>query len=183
MEEADPDMKHVTQALYLDYDGPMHADDVYLSRSLEGERVPRMGRIGRTLFENAPMLARLLEPYPDLPIILSTSWVMVLGFDKAKSFLIPDLQRRVIGGVFHREYFPKSQYMYLYRGDQVRRDVHVRNLTKWVALDDDPYGWEGLESHVCLVNRNTGLGDSAAQAQLAALLAAQFSPAPAPNGV
>lgn len=170
-------MKYVKEALYLDYDGPMHADDVYTSRDLEGNRVPRMGRMGRTLFENAPILARMLEPYPDLPIVLSTSWVMVFGFDKAKSFLIPELQRRVIGGVFHREYFPKSQYLYTYRGDQVRRDVHERGVERWVAIDDDTNGWDGLGAHICLVNRNVGLGDSATQAHLAALLAAQFGPA------
>lgn len=169
-------MKYVKEALYLDYDGPMHCDDVYTMRDAEGNLVPRMYETGRVLFENAPILAKLLEPYPDLPIVLSTSWVMVFGFDKAKSYLIPELQRRVIGGVFHREFFPKSQYLYTYRGDQVRRDVRERGVERWVAIDDDGNGWNGLEDHLCLVNRNLGLGDTATQAHLAALLAAQFSP-------
>lgn len=177
-------MKQITQALYLDYDGPMHSDEVYLTRDWQtGKRMPKMQRDGHILFEYAPILARLLAPYPDLPIVLSTSWVRVMGFDTARSYLIPDLHRRVVGGVFHREYFPASEWDYTYRGDQVRRDVSVRRLSRWVAVDDDNLGWDGLEDHLCLVDSTTGLGCPQAQARLAALLAAQFGPVAAPNAV
>ncbi len=55
--------------LYLDYDGVLHNDSVY--------RVRGQGIVIRdgVLFEWAHYLVEALRPYPDIRIVLSTSWV------------------------------------------------------------------------------------------------------------
>ena len=83
---------------YCDFDGVTHDDAVYWSR----HGGIQMRTPGRTLFEWLPVLEELFAPYPDLKIVLSTSWVRVKGFDFAKRQLTPGLQARVIGATFHR---------------------------------------------------------------------------------
>ena len=60
--------------IYLDFDGVLHHYDVYLDHS--NRAVLRgMG----ALFEYASRLESILTPYPDIKIVLSTSWVRVKG--------------------------------------------------------------------------------------------------------
>jgi hypothetical protein len=64
------------RVLYLDFDGVLHPEDVW--------RRPGWGPYvasppGHQLFEHADLLVELLAPYPDLRIVLSTSWVRVLN--------------------------------------------------------------------------------------------------------
>lgn len=85
------------KVLYLDFDGVLDDDEVYVH--------PRRGIYiatpGRMLFESEPILEALLAPYPDVAIVLATSWVRVLTFHRAKTHLSPALQQRVIGTTFH----------------------------------------------------------------------------------
>lgn len=69
--------------LFLDYDGVLHPDSAHLIRGspvlrAEGELLMWM-----------PILEDILEPYPDVSIVLSTSWVRVLGFSRARDYLSP----------------------------------------------------------------------------------------------
>lgn len=54
--------------LFLDFDGPMHPDAVYV---MKGKITLRAE--GISLFEHAPVLVELLEPHPHVKIVLSTS--------------------------------------------------------------------------------------------------------------
>lgn len=82
--------------LFLDFDGVLHPDKVYRER---GKIVLKMD--GFSLFEWPPLLEEILMPHPDLQIVLSTSWVRVLGFDEALAWLPPGLQQRVVGSTLH----------------------------------------------------------------------------------
>ena len=62
--------------LYLDFDGVLHHGEVYWS--------PRKGpyidpTVKQKLFAYAGLLEELLLPYPNLAIVLSTSWVLKYG--------------------------------------------------------------------------------------------------------
>lgn len=84
--------------LFLDYDGVLHSSEVYLVR-----RQPVLrDEPGMTLFQHAPLLIEALASRPDIKIVLSTSWVARLGYDRAKGYLPVALQARVIGATWHR---------------------------------------------------------------------------------
>lgn len=122
--------------LYLDFDGVLHHENVWWP--------PRRGAYiktpGYTLFEHAPELEDVLTSFPDVHIVLSTSWVLVRGFSRAAKRLSPTLRERVIGATFHTRMDPGS-FQALPRGIQILNDVARRQPRHWVALDDDVLGW------------------------------------------
>jgi hypothetical protein len=84
--------------LYVDFDNVLHGDVLRF-------RTPptlRPETHGQTLFENAPILEILLEPYPDLKIVLSTSWVRELGFTRVQE------APRKLAAAGHRRDFSRS---------------------------------------------------------------------------
>ena len=123
--------------LYLDYDGVLHHENVRWH--------PRIGAYlsapdGYVLFQHAELLERLLTPYPDVQIVLSTSWVRRYGCTKAAKNLRPALRSRVIGATFHSR-MDEQQFAEAPRGMQVWSDVLRRKPRDWLALDDDWLHW------------------------------------------
>jgi hypothetical protein len=124
---------------YLDYDGVLDDDAVYRRQG----RGLVLETPGRSLFEWAPILVDALAPYPDLRIVLSTSWVRELSYDRARAHLplALALAARVIGATFHRrEHGHTADLRWLWmqagRGNQIAADVRRRGLTSWFAIDD-----------------------------------------------
>lgn len=122
---------------YLDYDGVGHADAVY--------RRPGQGVVlaasDHQLFDWMSVLEEALEPWPDVRIVLSTSWVRELGYSRARSYLSKSLQQRVVGATFHRrEHGPTRDLRALWaqsgRGHQIAVDVIRRRPLRWFAIDD-----------------------------------------------
>jgi len=121
--------------LYLDFDGVLHRDAVY--------RAPGRGIYIRdgALFEWAHFLEALLHPWPELRIVLSTSWVRELGYDRARSYLPVALAARVTGATFHRRIHGPTRELRWHwaqtpRGRQIADDIARRGASAWVALDD-----------------------------------------------
>lgn len=100
--------------LFLDFDGVLHPDEAYL---VKGRPVLRAEG---ALFMWAPLLADTLKNYPGLQIVLSTSWARDLRFARARSFLPPDLQQRVIGATWHSRMAPNDD-----------GDFRTRNRNTW----------------------------------------------------
>lgn len=145
---------------YLDYDGAVHHEEVYLHPS----RGVFMGSASHKLFEWEEVLTRLLAPYPEVRIVLSTSWVPRLGFTFAKSQLSPELQSRVIGATFHTRGIPKSEFLQLPRGVQIAADVERRRPHAWFAIDDDEFGWPiWCRDKLVLMDGRKGLSDRGSQ--------------------
>lgn len=126
-----------SKVLYLDFDGVLHHGDVYWS--------PRKGpyiepRLKQKLFAYVDILEELLSPYPEVAIVLSTSWVLKYGCHGAAKRLPSNLRQRVVGATFHtrmnRENFDGAS-----RGMQVWSDVYRRQPSDWLALDDDYLQW------------------------------------------
>lgn len=104
--------------LYLDFDGVLHDDAVYCSP----DRGMYLDTLGRVLFEWMPILDELLAPYPELRVVLSTSWVRAKGLVFATSQLSPSLRSRVVGTMFDNRLVQKAEFDLLPRGhEQVRR--------------------------------------------------------------
>jgi hypothetical protein len=142
--------------LYLDFDGVLHHENVLWH--------PRVGAYLSApehfkLFQHVDLLDRVLEPYPRVQIVLSTSWVRQYGCAKASKNLSPGLRSRVVGATFH-SMMNEQAFAELPRGVQVTNDVRRRQPLRWLALDDDYQRWpsEALANFV-RTHEHLGLSD------------------------
>jgi hypothetical protein len=123
--------------LYLDFDGVLHHENVlwhpkigpYLS-------APEQYK----LFMHVDLLRELLEPFPELFIVLSTSWSVRYGCTNAAKNLHPSLRVRVIGGTHHKR-MDQRNFFNQSRGEQIWSDVCRRQPKAWLAIDDDVAHW------------------------------------------
>ena len=151
--------------IFLDYDGVLHPDAVY--RRLNGHielRAPG------ELFMWAPVLNEALAPYPDLSIVLSTSWVRELGFRRALAFLPAHLAGRVIGATWHSAMSTTTDGIIAWdqqsRYDQISAHLSRRAIAMpWLAIDDDVVEWPSGQ-HQNLVQTDPMLGLSSTETQL-----------------
>jgi len=96
---------------------------------------------GHSLFENVPLLLETLAPFPQVKVLLSTSWVPVRGYGKTLKRLPLALRERIIGATFHSEHMLHENWSAIARGYQILGDVGRRRPARWVALDDDFEDW------------------------------------------
>jgi hypothetical protein len=155
--------------LYLDFDGVLHPG---AARALDLKFKKRTNI--EDLFENAPLLEKLLTPYPLLNLVLSTSWVETFGLEQSIEMLTPGLQTRVIGATFNSAQRPPigtSRY------EEIFSDVKRRSPSRWLSVDDDERNWPAGElHHLAHVPTELGLKCPIATADLKAKLAALFAP-------
>jgi hypothetical protein len=123
--------------LYLDFDGVLHHENClwHPRRGVYLKAPP-----GYTLFQHADLLAEVLAPYPDLKIVLSTSWVRSYGCYGSAKRLPEPLRQRVIGATVHSR-MNENAFVSAPRGMQVWGDVQRRQPADWIALDDDYLHW------------------------------------------
>lgn len=134
--------------LFLDYDGVLHPDEVRTFR------VKRKLHIlltveGMSLFEWADLLRPALEAAPYTAVVLSTTWVKTTGFQYAKAQLPDWLQDRVVGGTWHQRDAQIEGWGRwwedMYRHEQIRHYVEKRQVSHWLAVDDNDKGWPETE--------------------------------------
>lgn len=148
---------------YLDYDAVLHDGNVLRNRT----RGMYIKNPDRRFFEWMPILEELFLPYPDLKIVLSTTWVRELGFDAARQELLASLKERVIGSIFLHPKLVKSEFDTLPRGMQILNDVERRKPSHWFALDDDAYGWPPRHmERLIQTSDKTGVTDPAVQQRI-----------------
>lgn len=129
---------NATRVIVTDADGVLHPADVRLDQGHLPVFGP--GLEAHHLFEHTGLLADMLDPHPDVRLLLSTSWVQVFGYKQTIGMLPSALRMRVIGSCFDPERHGPG-YSQVARGYQVLEEVRRRGLSCWVALDDDARGW------------------------------------------
>jgi hypothetical protein len=160
--------------LFLDYDGVLHPDGVYL------EHGRPVLRVEGKLFMWAGLLVDVLTSHPSVRIVLSTSWVRELRYSCARDYLPVVLRSRVIGATWHSamafddELRPQEHETWwdqATRYQQIRRYVDRAGLTDWIAMDDQPVGWDEADlGHLIRTNGERGLSDPDVLSRLTDLL-------------
>lgn len=131
--------------LFLDFDGVLHPDAVYLRLTGEIEL-----RAPGELFMWAPQLIAVLSTRQDIRIVLSTSWVRNLGYHAARKALPAELRQRVIGATWHSA-MGRGWPDYIPWDDQTRFEQIATYLGRlaapvpWLAIDDDTEGWPEVQ--------------------------------------
>ena len=148
--------------LYLDFDGAVHHENVRLHRHI-GAYLD--APIGYTLFQHAELLEQALQPYPQVRIVLSTSWVRRYGCAGAARNLRSALRSRVIGATYHSR-MDAEEFYAAPRGMQVWGDVVRRKPRDLLALDDDWLHWPKwcLDKYV-RTHEHEGISDPAVLAE------------------
>lgn len=160
---------------YLDFDGVLHHESVYRRPGI-GVYMDQRAAPGHRLFEWAEHLVEMLDPYPDVAIVLSTSWVSVLSFSEARARLPRSLAARVIGATYHSKvhglsHETREHFDSMSRGEQVYADVKRRRPAKWFAIDDDVDDWpQCILGHLVACNGCRGLDDEQSRRDLALML-------------
>lgn len=119
-----------------------------------------------------PHLERALTPFPQVALILSSSWCVWPGYGKTLKRLPPTLRDRFVGGTYHqREHGSdprlKAAFQSTTRGQQVVADVLRRRPGQWLALDDHTENWpEWALPNLVACDGRTGLSDVRVQAEL-----------------
>lgn len=163
--------------LYLDFDGVLHHENVLWH--------PRRGAYlhagpQHSLFQHAPLLTQLLEPHPDVLIVLSTSWVLQYGVTGAAKRLPDGIRARVVAATYHTA-MQRDAFRALPRGQQVYEDVLRRRPGAWLALDDVDEGWPShVREHVFITDPEQGIGLPGAADALTKRLAALSRLQPSP---
>jgi hypothetical protein len=165
--------------LFLDFDGVLHPDAVYLRQSGHIEL-----RAEGALFMWADRLTTALEPYPDARIVLSTSWARHLGFSRARKALPADLAARVVGATWHSA-MGKGWPDYIAWDKQTRFEQIAAYMSRlpapvpWLAIDDDDRGWpDAQRSNLVFTDGPAGLSAEDAQADLSRKLHDLFNTSP-----
>lgn len=162
--------------LFLDFDGVLHHENVTLKRChttarrylKEDERrfLTREGKLvkGKNLFEHADRLAVALEPFPNVRLVISSTWREHFHPDPLLRFLPPALADRVIG---HTPFCSPDN-------DDGARLIEVLAYLKgsglalepWIALDDQArLFWDAdrnIPDNLFLLKGDEGFTDAAA---------------------
>jgi hypothetical protein len=125
--------------LYLDFDGVLHHENVWYHPRI-GPYLPATVEDKYKLFMHVELLEELLEPYPHVQIVLSTSWSKRYGPARAAKNLGHKLRHRVIGATYHTR-MQEKEFLDKARGLQVVEDAMRRKPCAWLALDDDYENW------------------------------------------
>lgn len=138
------------------------------------------------LFIWVDLLFAALADYSKVQIVLSTSWVRMLGFSRARDYLPESLRERVIGGTFHSamKRIDEGQWAAYYsnrtwwdsatRYQQIKRWATLANIDEWLAIDDDVEGWPETEwGRLIQTDPDTGLAGTDVLDRLQALLSEQ----------
>lgn len=138
--------------LFLDFDGVLHRPSLRTSAGLPAldPTIP-----GHRLFERLPLLDPVVDAFPDLQMVLSTTWVPsisvwqsttpIAAFDGSHPWactLLPMLGRlgqQVVGSTFEIEH--ASRWDGMTRYEQIEAFAARHHVDEWFALDDDTREW------------------------------------------
>lgn len=147
-------MRHV---LFLDIDGVLHRGIAKRAGNRVMSSAPDI-----QLFEYVAVLDDLLRPYPNVQIVLSSDWSVVMGTDFTRAAIpSPGIRDRIVGATFDGCTFNPLLWPVLTRGEQVLDYVSRNSPIGWLAVDDRKDGFEAHRDKLVHCQTDAGLGDSA----------------------
>ncbi|WP_218570416.1 HAD domain-containing protein [Pseudomonas sp. Kh13] len=153
--------------LFLDFDGVLHPDAAF--RTKLGIELRAPGK----LMMHAEVLQSILQDFPRVGISLSTSWVRMLGYQRARAALPAGLQERTVSATWHSRMRDTAHegYDMFTRYEQICGAVTRAGITRWIAIDDDPdFSWPRHDNRLVRCDPNVGLGSEQTQLELRAKL-------------
>ncbi|MFM0653454.1 HAD domain-containing protein [Paraburkholderia sediminicola] len=164
--------------LYVGFSSVLHRGEGLMEAS---------GRVtldsGRQPFESAHHLSDALAPYPDLQLVLTTSWTRWFGDADTAALLPRELRQKVVGTT--REYPPRFGELQNGSGRtwSIIRHAGAHRLNKWLAIGDDFRGVPlDLMSRFFVVPKDTGLETPGMREVLSVWLAKNMSVHPTSSG-
>ncbi|WP_287803822.1 HAD domain-containing protein [Diaphorobacter sp.] len=157
--------------LYLDLDGVVHHEQV-LWHPRKGIYMNPLEANGHFLFEWLPILESVLQPYPTIALVLSSTWCIRPRYSATLKRLPDSLRARFIGGTYHKRVhgvdpWNLSMFRATPRGVQVQEDAQRRKPRQWIALDDDLEGWpQSCRQNLVACDGTMGLSNPEVQREL-----------------
>lgn len=131
--------------LALDFDGVLH-------------------RIRGPAFEHLPRFESILRQFPEVDIVVSSSWREAYTWDHILNYFSEDLHRRIIGAtpVLSAE---SPQYRAHVRHSEIRKFLvdSGRDPHRWIALDDDASLFPPMCEQLVLCDAQRGLDAATAR--------------------
>ena len=155
--------------LFLDFDGVLHPDAVFRPRNK-----PLSLNVEGSLFMYSEILEKALSCHQDVKIVLSTSWVRELSFNRTLNKMPAKLAARVEGATWHKGMLANGKendpFNWMSRYEQIAYHVKRNGVKGWLAIDDlhsgeEVYKWP-LELRHRLVLTDGVKGLSCVDAQL-----------------
>jgi HAD domain in Swiss Army Knife RNA repair proteins len=151
-----------TATLYLNFGGVVQVGHGLVDRdgvvSLDS---------GRQVLEFAPTLVEILNPWPDVQLVLTTDWIRTVGLERTKCLLPVPLRARVLDTIL--AYRPRLSE--LLDGSAKTRAIlahsRLHRVLAWLAIDDETFGVPvEYEQHFLRTDPDHALGCASAQARL-----------------
>ena len=129
--------------IFLDIDGVLVPESKFESSSITKEDLLKFDPVCLKEFED------VLRSYPEVLVVISSSWREVFPFEVVRPLFSPDIVPRVIGFTPFLDSQLIHQYQYL-RHQEVLEYLRQNNAsgTPWVAIDDIA---EHYPPDVCIV--------------------------------
>jgi len=159
-----PPLPRVDLALYVDFDGVLQHESVMWHRR-RGIYMNQLEAPGRTLFEWTHHLEQSLKDFPDIFLVLSSTWCINPGYGKALKRLPESLRSKFVGGTYHKRVHGADPWLLQSfrstpRWKQIADDVARRKPSAWLALDDDVEDWpDHLRDNLVACDGSTGLSE------------------------
>jgi len=126
--------------LFLDFDGVLHPDP-------PSNAAPLMCR--------APLLQAWLENYPQVCVVISSTWRLKRALQQLQ-VLVPTWGDRIVGVTPD---IPQESHQRQHECESWMRD-NSDPWTPWIALDDRAWNFRPFEKRLVLTDRKTGLTET-----------------------
>ena len=140
----------MSTTLFVDFDGVTHP----IGLSSESEKC----------FCQLSLIEGVLRAFPDISIVLSTSWRISFPLEKCLRKFSPDIKVRVVDVTPSRpsrhdlpvELYNYDRHLEVFHWLRMYREPY----DKWVALEDQPWRYQPFCPNVMLIDPTTGFTDA-----------------------
>jgi hypothetical protein len=130
--------------VFLDFDGVLHGTGMIHEIDFSADTIV----LPPACFQHVAALASALDPFPDVKIVVSSSWRTLYELESLRLLLGP-LGPRVIETTGRNE---RTRF------GEIESYLSRRRPCDWLAIDDDDWGWPAdLRDHLVRPDHTVGL--------------------------